>query len=39
MFGSDPHWIYDDPSGVPDENDVTVQLPEALLSDCGLRRN
>ena len=31
MFGSDPHWIYDDPSGVPDENDVTVQLPEALL--------
>jgi hypothetical protein len=31
MFGSDPHWIYDDPSGVPDDVPVTVHLPEPLL--------
>jgi hypothetical protein len=31
MFGSDPHWFYDDPSGVPDDVPVTVHLPEPLL--------
>jgi len=31
MFGSDPHWFYDDPAGVPDEGGVPVRLPEALL--------
>ena len=31
MFGSDPHWCYDDPSGLPDEVPVTVHLPEPLL--------
>ena len=31
MFGSDPHWFYDDPSGLPDDAAVTVHLPEPLL--------
>ena len=31
MFGSDPHWFYDDPSGLPDDVPVTVHLPEPLL--------
>jgi hypothetical protein len=31
MFGSDPHWIYDDPSGVSDDVPVTLHLPEPLL--------
>jgi hypothetical protein len=29
---SDPRWSYDDPSGVPDEVAVTVQIPEPLLA-------
>jgi hypothetical protein len=28
---SDPRWCYDDPSGVPDEVSVALQMPEALL--------
>jgi hypothetical protein len=32
MFGSDPHWFYDDPSGVPEEIPVTLHLPEPLLA-------
>jgi hypothetical protein len=27
----DPRWVYDDPSGVPDEVPVTVHVPESLL--------
>ena len=38
MFGSDPHWFYDDPAGVPDEGGVPVRLPEALLESAFTRR-
>jgi hypothetical protein len=27
---SDPHWTYDDPSGVPDEVTVAVRMPDTL---------
>jgi hypothetical protein len=30
---SDPRWSYDDPSGVPDEVSVALQMPEQLLDD------
>ncbi len=28
---SDPRWSYDDPSGVPEEVEITFHLPERLL--------
>jgi hypothetical protein len=36
MFGmpnlpADPRWVYDDPSGLPEEVSVTLHLPEPLL--------
>jgi hypothetical protein len=27
---SDPHWAYEDPSGVPDEVTVPIHMPDAL---------
>jgi hypothetical protein len=27
---SDPHWTYEDPSGIPDEVAVAVRMPETL---------
>jgi hypothetical protein len=30
---ADPRWCYDDPSGVPDEVSVAVQMPERLLDE------
>ena len=36
MFGipnipADPRWVYDDPSGLPEEAALTLHLPEPLL--------
>jgi hypothetical protein len=28
---ADPRWVYDDPSGLPEEVAVTLHLPEPLL--------